>query len=61
MKKIVCTPDHKIKLKDGSWIEAQNLTEKSDILLYTKNSAKVKSVNRITNYNKKYVYDLKYQ
>ena len=58
-EKIVCTPDHKIKLKDGSWIEAQNLTEKSDILLYTKNSAKVKSVNRITNYNKEYVYDLK--
>jgi len=59
-EKIVCTPDHKIRLRDGSWIEAQNLTEESDILCYyTKNNIKIKSINKITDYNKKYVYDLK--
>lgn len=33
-EKIICTLDHKIRLKDGSWVEAQNLTQESDILCY---------------------------
>jgi DNA gyrase subunit B len=30
-EKIVCSPDHEIRLKDGSWKEASDLTEKDEL------------------------------
>lgn len=48
---IKCTPNHKFRLVDGTYKEAQNLTEDDDILsftpygyIYKKNNMKIKSI-----------------
>jgi tRNA-splicing ligase RtcB len=45
---IICTPDHKFMLRDGTWCEAQNLKPRMSLMpFYSRLDHKVKSVEHI--------------
>lgn len=54
-EKVVCTPEHRFMLRDGSYVEAQHLKEGSSLMpIYTKissNKEKVKGYEKILNNN----------
>jgi len=54
-EEVICTPDHKFRLADSSYVEAQNLTSSMDLACY-KESVKVKSIQ--TQDEKVDVYDI---
>jgi DNA gyrase subunit B len=61
-EEIICTPDHKFKLADNTYIEAQNLNSEINLASFNKTSHENNSTNNITRILKQNekinVYDL---
>jgi DNA gyrase subunit B len=61
-EEIICTPDHKFRLADGTYIEAQNLNSEINLASFNKASHENNSTNNITRILKQNekidVYDL---
>lgn len=59
--RVTCTPDHKIRMADGSWKEIGRLTEREEIMCYSDNRVcKVSRIKLITEKRRRmeHVYDI---